>query len=417
MQSLPSGKSEILLFNPTFKQVTMENAKWVDYHPISSITSNGPIKFKIKNGDYLDLNDTALYVKYKIKRSGGNDLDTTDVCAPVNMMLSSLFSDVKLSLGGTDVEKTNSLYPYKALMTALLQYDKLAKDTHLRASGYCQDTAGQFEALGDKNEGFKTRSTWTANSQEVELMGPLFLDLFTQSKYIIPNIELSLELVRSPSTFCVLAEKKYEVEISDAVLYIRTVALNAQVQEGHMLGLKNLNAVYPIQKSEMKYHVVPSGSSSYVIDNVFHGVIPKMIAFGFVKDKIGPKDNPFNFHHFNLSSLSIYSNGVSVPFKELKTDFKNKLCMRAYLGMFQNLEMFGRNMTNSITYDDFVDGGYTLFSYNLTPDLDMNGGQPTNIGSLRIELEFAEALKESINIIFYSITDDSLQITGQGKIL
>jgi hypothetical protein len=70
----PCVKSELSLFDPPLAQVTMDRAAWVDVHPISSVqNSNGPVEFLIAGtqDEYLDLNDTALYVKMKIVKSIG----------------------------------------------------------------------------------------------------------------------------------------------------------------------------------------------------------------------------------------------------------------------------------------------------------------------------------------------------------
>jgi hypothetical protein len=87
--------------------------------------------------------------------------------------LSSLFDDIRLSLNGTTVEGGYHLYPYKAIMTSLLQLNAEAKRTELRAAGFQEDKA--------------VRGRWFASSKPLELMGRLFLDLFSRTNICYPQ--------------------------------------------------------------------------------------------------------------------------------------------------------------------------------------------------------------------------------------
>src|SRR5690349_3529642 len=104
----------------------MEKASWRGVHPIASLDGSSPIEFHIVSSqeDYLDLNDASLYVKMKIVKADGSAVDpkTHNPFTP-NLALSSLFSDVSLFLNGTLCEGGHHLYPYKAMLTSLLQFD------------------------------------------------------------------------------------------------------------------------------------------------------------------------------------------------------------------------------------------------------------------------------------------------------
>ena len=93
-------KSELSLFDPQQFQTTMEKASWIDYHAISNLDTNGPIEFNIKgtSEDYIDVNDTMLYIKVKITKPNGVNLAGGADVAYSNMPLASLSADVQLSL-------------------------------------------------------------------------------------------------------------------------------------------------------------------------------------------------------------------------------------------------------------------------------------------------------------------------------
>ena len=68
--------------------------------------------------------------------------------------------------------------------------------------------------------------------------------------------------------------------------------------------------------------------------------------------------------------------------------------------------------------EHFIEG-CTLFVFNLTPDLSASGacGQPYQTGNLRLELKFAAALTEGINVVVMAICDGRVEITKQRQVL
>ena len=95
------AKSELSLFDPQIFQTTMERACWVDY-PAENISDNGmgQVEFHVPPTmyEYIDVNDTMLYIKVKITKDDGGNLDGGAEIAFANMPLSTLFADVQLSL-------------------------------------------------------------------------------------------------------------------------------------------------------------------------------------------------------------------------------------------------------------------------------------------------------------------------------
>ena len=101
----------------------------------------------------LDRHTLAIYMECTIKRIVSSD---TASVAPVNLMLSSLFDDVQLSINDRIVESGEHLYPYKSYITNLLTRSSHFKKFQLTTSGFVKDHAGKFD---DKtNIGHVTRA-------------------------------------------------------------------------------------------------------------------------------------------------------------------------------------------------------------------------------------------------------------------
>lgn len=122
-------KSELDLFSIPPTQTSIDNGIDVEYHPISSLSDGAPIEFEVSSSgdDYIDYANSYLYVRAKITRANGTNLEETDTVGPVNNFLHSLFSQVDVSLNGTQITNSTNTYPYRAYIETLLSYGSSAK--------------------------------------------------------------------------------------------------------------------------------------------------------------------------------------------------------------------------------------------------------------------------------------------------
>ncbi|CAC5393108.1 unnamed protein product [Mytilus coruscus] len=122
--------SELQIFEIPPYQVGVESITYEECRPVSQITAYNPIEFDIcaNNGmDYIDLKRSKLYVKLKVKKANGEDLQDGDTVGPVNLFLQSLWSQLDVYIQGQMVRSSNTYYPYKCMMKTLLQYGQDAK--------------------------------------------------------------------------------------------------------------------------------------------------------------------------------------------------------------------------------------------------------------------------------------------------
>jgi hypothetical protein len=110
--SCECAKSELDLFSVPPTQVSVDSGMFVEYHPISSLTDGAPIEFEVSSSgdDYIDFANSYLYVRAKITRANGNNLENDDTVGPVNNFLHSLFSQVDISLNGTLITNSTNTY-------------------------------------------------------------------------------------------------------------------------------------------------------------------------------------------------------------------------------------------------------------------------------------------------------------------
>ena len=133
--SAPSVQKNLSLFQLPTTDLGVERVQWVEYRPASQ--SDEVIEFAISGAghQYIDLQNTKLFIKAKILKPDGSNLPSLlkdqdgDVTVqnmnpegfvdPVNLWLHSLFSQVDLLMQQKVVDSC-SLYPYKSYLETLI---------------------------------------------------------------------------------------------------------------------------------------------------------------------------------------------------------------------------------------------------------------------------------------------------------
>ena len=122
---LEGHPSCLSLFTSRPVQTAIKRTELVDYGPTAPIVAGSPISFSVPETgvEYLDISRTRLYVKIKIIKQGGGDVDVTDKVAFTNLPIHGIWSQCDLSLGGKVITAdVATFYGQKAMMDVLLQY-------------------------------------------------------------------------------------------------------------------------------------------------------------------------------------------------------------------------------------------------------------------------------------------------------
>ncbi|XP_070571283.1 uncharacterized protein F54H12.2-like [Ptychodera flava] len=205
---------------------------------------------------------------------------------------------------------------------------------------------------GEVNKGLKNEYAFTSGSQVVDMVGPIHSDLFFQPKYLMNGVELRLKLNRSKNAFSLVSSAEnsgFKAVVTEATLLVRKIKLSPSLPKRVVLGL--------------------------VDNDAFNGSYKK---------------NPFNFKHYGMTSLVLNVSGKQVPSKPLKLDFTKaggQSFIMAYYSLFTGTNKIGRDEGININRYEY-DNGYTLFAFDLTPDLSADGGHLNLVkeGNLGIEL-------------------------------
>lgn len=423
-------KSELDLFSVPPTQVSVESAIVQEFQPLAALTHLLPVEFCVLGSgqEYIDLANMQLYVRAKITRANGTNIDDTDIVAPVNLTLHSLFSEVDLKLNDTTVTSNNNTYAYRAYLETLLSYGLDAKDSQLTCSLYYKDSSRHMDVAevagaGATNEGLVTRYGYFQGSRICDMMGRLHLDLCFQERLVPSDVGLRLRLVRNKDAFCLMAAGQapaYRLQITDCKLYVRKVRLSPSVYVAHGKALEISNAKFPIERIVCKTFTVPMGNLDFSQENIFSGQLPTRLVVAMCDNDAfngSYAKNPFNFKHYTLSQLKLYLDGQPQSIIPLDTDFANGQYLRAYLSLFESTGKLGKDEGIDITRSDYGHG-YTIFGWDLTPDAsERDHVNLIREGTVRLDAKFATPLPNCINVLVYAEFDSIVEIDRHRNVL
>ena len=406
----------------------MHESQWVEHHPIASLNNTAPIEFIIppQTEQWTDLSQSYLYLKFKIKKTDNSNLADDSELAPVNNFLHSMFSSIDLYMNNKLITSSLDTYPYRAYLENLMSYNNNSKQSHLAATDmWYLDTPGKLEknVRADGNEGLVARRTCIAESKTAELCGRLHLDMFMQEKYIPNGVEIRLRLNRASPNFCLIGDGTTvgKIVIEKVSMNIRNVQLIPSVANDLNRTIAQHNMKFPINRVEVKTFTIGTGLRSKIEDHLFQGQLPKRLFIGMVKneDMNGTlSTNPFRFQHFKLSKLEVSCDGHSIHTRPFEPNFEDGHCLRSYLSLYQAMGSLGQNQSFGLTLDAYQKG-YTLWGYDLTPDQGAEEDvlHPIKTGNIRMELQFAEALADTINVVVYAEFDNLIEINHLREVI
>ena len=293
------------LFAPPLADPTIQSHNYVELKTQQKITGQGQHVFHREGDDnLLDLGQSFLKVRAKIGKGKGDAIAFGEKMGPINNVLHSLFTKVTVELGGLDVQHSNNLYAYQSYITDLLISQ--SGENQLKAQGFILDTGGTFlvkDPTADvPNEGLDSRKSMFIQSREVDLVGQLHCDVFRQNRFILNNVSLRVTMQQSSDIFMIQGDNTdgvgWKMVITNMTLLLKTAKPTQMTERTLEKNLMETPAIYPMERTVMKYFTIPPGSSMFNAPTLFQGKLPKMVIFGLIKDESrtgGYANNAFDF--------------------------------------------------------------------------------------------------------------------------
>lgn len=418
--------AELDLFSAPMTQLSIEDKKYQECQPLSALNDNSPIEFFIP-GDgekYLDLNDTMLHLRVKITEKDGSNIPPDAGVALINYPLNTIFSQCDVILGDRLISQSSATHPYRAMIETLLNFSEDTLKSQFSAGLFYKDTAGDMDSIvisNGPNKGIKQRAVFTAESREVDLLGPLHADIFFCERLLLNSVDLRIKLIRNSDAFSLMGtrDSQFALKITSASLFVKKVTVSPAVRLGHAAALMKGNALYPLSRVSVKTYSIPENSRICNQENLFLGAMPKYVVLGMVHHDAftGRRDlSPFNFRHNDVEYLALCQDGRQVPAKAFQPQFDRGNSVREFYHMFSATGRHLKDLPLSIDRREFNEG-YALFAFNLEPSEDADALSPVSNGNLRLEMRFRVPLPQTTTLIVYACYDSILEIDSKRQVL
>ena len=405
---------ELDLFSVAPTQTSILKKSDIEYQPISAISSSSHVEFNIPgNEDYIDLPYTQWYVSGRIKHKDGTNLEADEKVGPINNLLHSLWKQVDVYFGSTQVSSATNTYSAESYCKTALNFGMSAKKTQLQSAMWYGDTSGSFEdaKLGGagKNRGFKDRNALVKESVEFELTGPLLCDVFMIHKYLLSFVDLKFRLIPNPPEYFIISEedKENKIDFSAMKLKVRKVKISNHIVLAHEAALSKSPAVYEIPRTLCKSFTIP-------------GTTPSLFMTKAAATNGSYTSNPFNMSLFSISSIGVYVDGEQAPGKPPKLNLtgNDEKYLEGYQTLSTGTGKYHDEAGNQISRSDYQQG-YGFFVFDLKPDGCHRSAHfgLRQKGNLSLEIIYSTVLTEAINLFCLGEFENVLEIDRDRNVL
>ena len=165
-----------------------------------------------------------------------------------------------------------------------------------------------------RNMGLKRRHGICTAKPTFDMIGPLHVDVFNQSKYMLNGVTMKVRMTRSKDSFVLMAKsdvtESFKVDILSAKLFVRKLKITPSLCLAHERILQQKTAKYPITRVECKVIHLPQGQNSFTHDNLFLGQLPKRIVLGLVDNRAFNGDISLNPLQLSTLQFELFSGSL-----------------------------------------------------------------------------------------------------------
>ena len=168
-------------------------------------------------------------------------------------------------------------------------------------------------------------------------------------------------------------------------------------------GSTTRNSEMPFETCRSKDVHYPRRKLLFFKRSLFLGQQPTRLVVGFVDNNAYNGNivkSPFNFMNYNINFVCICRNGTQIPSSPLQPNVANNNFIRSYLRLFSQTSQYFADTGLALSRSDFG-SGYTLFAFDLTPQINLS--DPTSelikCGNIILEVHFAAATPRTLTAV------------------
>ncbi len=261
-EQLECASESLDLYSRPFMETSLDRCYTVEVNPLNSLASTSTsVTFVCQpSDDFTNLSESLVEVKMKLQTAAGGNLVAQDAAlsyATVNLPAACVFSALNFKIQGQLISDAYSTYNYLAFIQTLLSYTKNANETRLRLAGYSFDRnpAATTAHAAAAASAFKVRGGWFALSKECTFLSPIFHEMCSQRRLLIPHVELSFEFIRASPAFSIITNEPnstMNLEITSMKLLLRRQKVISSIKLQLEKELELSQALYPLTQATVK---------------------------------------------------------------------------------------------------------------------------------------------------------------------
>lgn len=428
--------SALNIFNVPPTNVSVARSYFAEILPLSAIDQTAPIQFRLFNDNlWTDMSRIYLMLELSIQKFHAGNwvaiVQGTDTdLAPIQAIGQTFIQQLKVQVGNVDVYDSGTLYPYRCYLTTELSYPECVKRTFLASIGYHISTKQDDAA----DAGFVKRQQRFDGGKTVQTYSRLDFDLGNQELYLLNNVDAIFTIYRAKNEFLLQnlsapnllggAPPQYRLFLHNTKLYVKMIDVQPSLNIAIYQQLERQAAKYPIRRTEIRSTFLSAGRRELDY-NVFSATIPRRLTIALVRSGAFNGDitlSPFNFQTFNLEELSVHAGGQIYPPVPYRLDFASatgKQFTRAFVDLYEALGLANADRSCGISWEQFENGGWSIFIIPLTSTLDDSCGfELLRTGTTSIHARFGEAIPAGgVEMIVMGEFDQMLMIDYNRRVL
>lgn len=357
---------------------------------------------------WIALNEIFLHLVLSVKTSAGAKLAADSKTSVGQLIIASLFQSMDIRIDGVTITPCSNIHTYASYLKSILYNSVASINSRGHIQGLYMNT--KSTALADDNAAYISLKA-KAQEDRFEVYARPFHGIFETLRYLPPNKTLSIKFRLSPNTFYLngggLAANTTFTDVchlEQAYLDIKKVICHSQVDAYYNTCLNSGKLLsLPFFDYNATTFVIPKGQLSFSSENLMP-VVPTFACFCMIPTTsfMGTYNEcPYFFKDHKLANFKFTYNGEDLMYGgNARISVADNNFARYYNQLVSHTNENGI-ATCDLKVSDFKTNGYFILPL-LTRASGKRDRLPISMtGSVRLHLQFAEALSENLNVIVY----------------
>ena len=395
--------------------------KHLQFSPLVQISDNSdvaPIEFFLPPiSDYYMISSLQLYIKIRITKNNNEKISADDKVSFCNLLHSSLFRGVEMSLNSKPVHYLNNLWSYQNYIPFIINTSIDYKVVQGMLYGYKHDPDPSTFSLTNKLQ--KHYNDLMIEGNYIELFAPINLPFVKQGKLLIPHVGVHFKFHRSRPEFIMYKDaastNNYRIDLNEMSLHLKKRIISPTITLELEKKLISETCKYPLSHIIMRQFQITKNSLIYTTENIFQNVIPERVIVCFVQTEslIGDYNkNPFHFQNCKLNEAFLTVDSEPIPILPFKVDFEKNEFSKFFNIFHDNLgQIHNTSFSTGLTYSDFKNQMFLSWDLSLSSEASLtNDYSIQRRGNVKLLFRFNDPLPEAMSLLIYAEAPHVLEI-------